>query len=300
MSKDDFMQVGLEIRLAMKLAKEVQTLKEKQKHAFSLYKSLKKVLTKYNEAIRYKYISTILHILLYIIKKIISDKELTLVPQLKVIGEESTGWIDYAIKTLEELICIIEGKKRKSGDAFGKDFDYIYGIITIASDWNAKLETENAEIPELRKKLAKIPKLRKKLAKVKARNAELIKEMMKEDNRHVARIKLLKAIEEKYTRRAEFEVKIEELEKNRTDIVAENTELRSRVEKCNLIAQVFLGEEPIVEYHPHFLNGLELDAFFQKYQIALEVQGARHWFHSTSWYKDIKKLEDIVNRDRQK
>ncbi|CAB4429476.1 unnamed protein product [Rhizophagus irregularis] len=44
------------------------------------------------------------------------------------------------------------------------------------------------------------------------------------------------------------------------------------------------------------MQGLELDAFFQKYRIALEVQGA----HSTSWYKDIKKLEDIVNHDRKK
>ncbi len=46
--------------------------------------------------------------------------------------------------------------------------------------------------------------------------------------------------------------------------------------------------------------GLEFDAFFQKYRIALEVQEAQHRLHSTSWYKDIKKLEDIVNHDRQK
>ncbi|RHZ54564.1 hypothetical protein Glove_426g36 [Diversispora epigaea] len=61
-----------------------------------------------------------------------------------------------------------------------------------------------------------------------------------------------------------------------------------------------LNEGPIIEYRPSFLNGLELDAFFQKYQIALEVQGAQHQFHHTSWYKDVKKLEDIVNRDRLK
>ncbi|GES90374.1 hypothetical protein GLOIN_2v1502041 [Rhizophagus clarus] len=114
-----------------------------------------------NEAMRCEYISTILHASLYIVKRIISDKDLTLVPQLEVVGEESTGRVDYAIKTLEELICITEGKlhqvtmgfaqnlvqcesalqvnkknrKRKSGDAFGEDFDYIYGIVTTASDW---------------------------------------------------------------------------------------------------------------------------------------------------------------------
>ncbi|RIA82489.1 hypothetical protein C1645_743748 [Glomus cerebriforme] len=36
-----------------------------------------------------------------------------------------------------------------------------------------------------------------------------------------------------------------------------------------------LNEEPMIEYRP-FLNGLELDAYFQKYRIALEVQGAQH------------------------
>ena len=70
--------------------------------------------------------------------------------------------------------------------------------------------------------------------------------------------------------------------------------------RCIQIAKEILHEELIIEYRPSFMQGLELDAFFQKYRIALEVQGAQHRFHSTSWYKDVKKLEDIVNRDRQK
>ncbi|CAJ0745122.1 11419_t:CDS:2 [Entrophospora sp. SA101] len=70
--------------------------------------------------------------------------------------------------------------------------------------------------------------------------------------------------------------------------------------KCIQIAKEILNEEPIIEYRPSFLNGLELDAFFQKYQIVLEVQGSQHRLHNTSWYKDVKKLEDIVNRDRKK
>ena len=114
-----------------------------------------------NEAMRCEYISTILHASLYIVKRITEKEELTLVPQLEVVGEESTGRIDYAIKALEELICITEGKlhqvtmgfaqnlvqcesalqvnkknrKHKSGEVFGEDFDFIYGIVTIASDW---------------------------------------------------------------------------------------------------------------------------------------------------------------------
>lgn len=115
-----------------------------------------------NEAMRCEYISAILHASLYIVKRIITNKELTLAPQLEIVGEESTGRVDYTIKALEELLCITEGKqlcqvamgfaqnliqcesalevnkknrKRKSDDAFGEDFDYIYGIVTTASEW---------------------------------------------------------------------------------------------------------------------------------------------------------------------
>ncbi|CAI2175056.1 16945_t:CDS:2 [Funneliformis geosporum] len=76
--------------------------------------------------------------------------------------------------------------------------------------------------------------------------------------------------------------------------------LLDRYNACIQIAKKILNEEPMIEYRPPFLNGLELDAFFQKYRIGLEVQGAQHRLHSTSWYKDVKKLEDIVNRDRRK
>ena len=66
-----------------------------------------------NEAMRCEYISAILHASLYIVKRITNkepNKELTLAPQLEVVGEESTGRVDYTIKALEELICITEGK----------------------------------------------------------------------------------------------------------------------------------------------------------------------------------------------
>ena len=66
--------------------------------------------------------------------------------------------------------------------------------------------------------------------------------------------------------------------------------------RCIQIAKEILNEEPIIEYRPPFLNGLELDAFFQKYQIALEVQGAQHRLHNTSWYKDVKKLLIVIGK----
>ena len=35
-------------------------------------------------------------------------------------------------------------------------------------------------------------------------------------------------------------------------------------------------------------------------ELHWRCRGAQHRFHSTSWYKDVKKLEDIVDRDRKK
>src|SRR6266496_6021363 len=118
---------------------------------------------------------------------------------------------------------------------------------------------------------------------------------------------------------SDLEALITELEAKKTDEKARLEALEARILKleqgqvgreakknrkfqtrCIQIAKEILNEEPIIKYHPPFLNGLELDAFFQKCRIALEVQGAQHQFHSTSWYKDVKKLEGIINRDRKK
>ena len=147
---------------------------------------------------------------------------------------------------------------------------------------------------------SKLEVLRQHITELEAKNVKTKAEKADIEDMY---IELLEAIREEYTRRdaekAEFKARIEELEKNRTDAVAENAELRARVvkleqdidelkkeleskkkrkfqEKCILIAQVLLGEEPIVEYRPSFMRGLELDAFFRDYRMALEVQGAQH------------------------
>ncbi|CAH1768231.1 22594_t:CDS:1 [Entrophospora sp. SA101] len=96
---------------------------------------------------------------------------------------------------------------------------------------------------------------------------------------------------------AELEARILKLEQDQAK--RESKKNRKFQTRCIQIAKEILNE-PMIEYHPSFLNGLELDASFQKHQIVLEVQGAQHRFHSTSWYKDVKKLKDIINRDRQK
>ncbi|GES78568.1 hypothetical protein GLOIN_2v1789471 [Rhizophagus clarus] len=87
----------------------------------------------------------------------ITEKEITLASQLEVVSEKNTGHIDYAVKALEELICITEGKlyqvvtgfaqnlvqcesvlqinkKCKADTAFKEDFDYIYRISSLKED----------------------------------------------------------------------------------------------------------------------------------------------------------------------
>ncbi|CAG8778383.1 17150_t:CDS:1 [Gigaspora margarita] len=58
-----------------------------------------------------------------------------------------------------------------------------------------------------------------------------------------------------------------EIEKLKKDIDELKKELESKKnrkfqEKCILIAQVLIGEKPVVEYHPSFMEELELDTFF--------------------------------------
>ena len=116
-----------------------------------------------NEAVRCSYIEAVLLSAIFIVKRIVR-KRISLEPQFEVVGDEATGRVDYAIKKIidslnEELICITEGKqnqevlgimqnvmqlessyhtnkkKRKASEAFNDDFDYLYGIVTTATDW---------------------------------------------------------------------------------------------------------------------------------------------------------------------
>ncbi|RIA89764.1 hypothetical protein C1645_738388 [Glomus cerebriforme] len=95
-------------------------------------------------------------------------KKFSIRPEYEIIGDENCKRVDYAIK--------------------------------------AEFETKNSEISKFRKRLAKfeardikIHELRKKVVEVETKNAELIKQMMEENNRREARI--------------------EDLEKNTTDRV---------------------------------------------------------------------------------
>ncbi|GBC14895.1 hypothetical protein GLOIN_2v1695250 [Rhizophagus irregularis DAOM 181602=DAOM 197198] len=108
------------------------------------------------EAMRNEYVVALLHASIHIVMDI-TDKELSMRPQYGIVGEESRGRVDFAIKEAEDLICITEDKqhkvpvgiaqnikqlksacetnkrKRKRGD---DDFDYLYGIVTTGRDWH--------------------------------------------------------------------------------------------------------------------------------------------------------------------
>ena len=72
-----------------------------------------------NEAIRCEYISVILHACINIVREL-TGKKISLNPQFEVVGEENTGRVDYAIKALEELICITEGKQYQISIGFAQ------------------------------------------------------------------------------------------------------------------------------------------------------------------------------------
>ena len=68
-------------------------------------------MTDANKATRCEFISAILHTSIAIAKKLTSQ-DIFIVLQKDISGEDSTGRVDYAIKALEDLLCITEGKPR--------------------------------------------------------------------------------------------------------------------------------------------------------------------------------------------
>ncbi|CAG8781893.1 42648_t:CDS:1 [Gigaspora margarita] len=179
---------------------------------------------------------------------------------------------------------------------------------------NAELMVEKAN---LEVKNTEYIKLKDETAKLKTENTKLLKQIIEKYAKNKADIVKLKT-------GLRYPILFERIKMTILELEAKNAILRPIIEefakkleyshlvtvfdkknrkfqaKCVQIAVDILNEKPIIEYRPPFLNGLELDAFFQKYQIALEVQGSQHRLHSTSWYKDIKRFEDIVDHDRKK
>src|SRR4051794_2102357 len=70
-----------------------------------------KTMTDANEATHCEFISAILHASITITKKLTSQN-IFIVLLKDVSGEDATGRVDYVIKSLEDLLCITEGKPR--------------------------------------------------------------------------------------------------------------------------------------------------------------------------------------------
>ncbi|GBB89091.1 hypothetical protein RclHR1_15770002 [Rhizophagus clarus] len=114
-------------------------------------------------------------------------------------GIYSTSRTEYQISLTEDVLDD-DTDLRKNVKRVLEVIFYIDHVVEleVLKQRIIELEAENAEIPELRNKLAKIPELRKKLAevearnvKIEARNEELMKRMIKENNRRDARIEKL-------------------------------------------------------------------------------------------------------------
>ena len=68
-----------------------------------------KIMTDVNEVTCCKFILTILHASIVIIKKLTSQ-DIFIVLQKDISSKNTTGQVDYAIKSLKDLLCITEGK----------------------------------------------------------------------------------------------------------------------------------------------------------------------------------------------
>ena len=66
-------------------------------------------ITDANEVTRCEFILAILHVSIVIAKKLTSQ-DIFIVLQKDVSSEDTTGQVDYMIKSLEDLLCITEGK----------------------------------------------------------------------------------------------------------------------------------------------------------------------------------------------
>ena len=95
-----------------------------------------KTMTDANEATRCEFISSILHASIAIAKKLTSQ-DIFIVLQKDISGEDATGRVDYAIKSLEDLLCITEGKPRNIKIGYAQvGLLFTFSLVCIANDIN--------------------------------------------------------------------------------------------------------------------------------------------------------------------
>uniref|UniRef100_U9SMZ7 SAM domain-containing protein n=1 Tax=Rhizophagus irregularis (strain DAOM 181602 / DAOM 197198 / MUCL 43194) TaxID=747089 RepID=U9SMZ7_RHIID len=132
------------------------------------------------EAMRNEYVVAILHTAINITRDS-TGEELSMRPEYEVIGDESTGRVDFAIKKAENLICVTEDKpqrnvverfaqnivqlessfqtnKRKRKRDYEDDFDYLYGSkLSFSIEFSEDaLDKESVEYQALRNGVKKV------------------------------------------------------------------------------------------------------------------------------------------------
>ncbi|CAG8759449.1 18079_t:CDS:1, partial [Gigaspora rosea] len=123
------------------------------------------------------------------------------------------------------------------------------------------LETENAEIPELRNKLLKF-------AEVEAENK-----------------RLRQIIEENSRRDAEFKSRIEELEKSRTDTASENAELKTEVAKLRHDFEEIKSKGIIIDSPP-------ISSLAEKKIVSVSI--AEQWFFEPTEMKNSNDIPEQI------
>ena len=90
-------------------------------------------MTDANEATRCEFISAILHASIAIAKKLTSQ-DIFIVLQKDISGEDATGRVDYAIESLEELLCITEGKPHNIKIGYAQVSLFVLSVL-LALKW---------------------------------------------------------------------------------------------------------------------------------------------------------------------
>ncbi|RGB36908.1 hypothetical protein C1646_757502 [Rhizophagus diaphanus] len=178
LTKEDFRSIGFALGLATVFAEFIEGLGQKIRNYSSLktLDDLKEMLrrNKVNgeDITNIKQFTPVFeeisdgdkafeHCMEDIILKLSNVKTMTDANEKDISSEDAIGRVDYAIKSLEDLLCITEGKprnikigyvqnlaqlesafqtnkkKRTLDQVFGNDyFDYIYGIVTTGTEWH--------------------------------------------------------------------------------------------------------------------------------------------------------------------
>ncbi|RHZ49952.1 hypothetical protein Glove_508g87 [Diversispora epigaea] len=102
-----------------------KALKQCMKEIILRLSNLETMQDSTNEATRCVFITSILNVSIAITRKLTNEEKIYIAYQDDVSGEDTSGRVDYSIKG-----------KRTAEQAFQNDDDYLYGIVSTATEWH--------------------------------------------------------------------------------------------------------------------------------------------------------------------